>query len=243
MLPLRDNIPTRRFPVVTVGLIAANIAVWLLYQLPDLNRSVVDSGFFPCEVEGTCEAPGLGWQVDSITSMFMHGSWVHLIMNMLFLWIFGNNVEDAMGRAVFLVFYFLSGFAAIALQTFMTLQLGTPEDSIVPTVGASGAIAGVLGAYLVLFPHARVLTLVIFYLLVPLEIRALYFLVFWFVFQLWQAGFDLLAPTGIGTGGVAFFAHIGGFVFGLLTARIFTGRPPPLRRRRVRQPPWPRMER
>lgn len=148
-----------------------------------------------------------------------------------------------MGRAVFLVFYLLSGFAAIALQTFMTLQLGTPEDSIVPTVGASGAIAGVLGAYLVLFPHARVLTLVIFYLLVPLEIRALYFLVFWFVFQLWQAGFDLLAPTGIGTGGVAFFAHIGGFVFGVLTARLFAGLPPIRRRRPPRQPPWPRMER
>ena len=239
MIPLRDNNPTRHFPVVTVAFIAMNVAVWLFYQLPDLEGSVIRSGFFPCEVENACRAPGPGWQVDAVTSMFMHGSWIHIIGNMLFLWIFGNNVEDSMGRVRFVAFYLLSGFAATALQSFVTFQFGTAEDTVVPNVGASGAIAGVLGAYLLLFPHARVLTIILLFVIVPIEVPALFFLGGWFVFQLWQGGFDLFAPTGSGTGGVAFFAHIGGFVFGLLTIYLFAGRrPPPLRRR----PAWPRAE-
>jgi rhomboid family protein len=239
VLPLKDNIPTRRFPVVTVTLIAINAAVWLFYQLPDLERSVVDSGYFPCEPDGACDAPGPEWPVDAVTSIFMHGSWIHIIGNMLFLWIFGNNVEDTMGRVRFTVFYFSCGFAATALQTFVTLQFGVPEDAQIPNVGASGAIAGVLGAYFLLFPHARVLSFVILIIiLVPIELPAMVFLGIWFLFQLWQGGFDLLAPTGPGTGGVAFFAHIGGFVFGMLTVYLFTGGRPT--RRRV--PAWPRAE-
>jgi membrane associated rhomboid family serine protease len=159
--------------------------------------------------------------VTAFTSMFMHGSWLHIIGNMLFLWIFGNNVEDAMGRVRFLVFYLLSGLTAVAAQTVVTLALGTTAAAAVPSLGASGAVSGVLGAYLVLLPFARVLTL-IFVLL--LEVPAFLFLGVWFGFQLWEGGFSIVQPqTG---GGVAFFAHIGGFTFGVLTVRLFMVRPP-----------------
>ncbi len=221
MLPIRDNVPTRTFPVVTVTLIAVNVAVWLLYQLPNLDRSVHDLAFHPCEVNGSCQQIDKGWPLAAITSMFMHGSWLHLGGNMLFLWIFGNNVEDAMGRLRFLVFYFLGGIAATALQTFVTFHWGSPGDTMVPNLGASGAISAVLGAYLVLLPSASVLTLV-FYLLI--EIPAILFLGIWFLFQLWQGGYAVTHPES--GGGVAFFAHVGGFAFGLLTVRLFAVRDP-----------------
>jgi membrane associated rhomboid family serine protease len=221
VLPIRDNVPTRTFPVVTVTLIAVNVAVWLLYQLPNLDRSVHDLAFHPCEVNGSCQQIDKGWPLAAITSMFMHGSWLHLGGNMLFLWIFGNNVEDAMGRLRFLVFYFLGGIAATALQTFVTFHWGSPGDTMVPNLGASGAISAVLGAYLVLLPSASVLTLV-FYLLI--EIPAILFLGIWFVFQLWQGGYAVTHPES--GGGVAFFAHVGGFAFGLLTVRLFAVRDP-----------------
>jgi len=221
VLPIRDNVPTRTFPVVTVTLIAVNVAVWLLYQLPNLDRSVHDLAFHPCEVNGSCQQIDKGWPLAAITSMFMHGSWLHLGGNMLFLWIFGNNVEDAMGRLRFLVFYFLGGIAATALQTFVTFHWGSPGDTMVPNLGASGAISAVLGAYLVLLPSASVLTLV-FYLLI--EIPAILFLGIWFVFQLWQGGSAVTHPES--GGGVAFFAHVGGFAFGLLTVRLFAVRDP-----------------
>jgi membrane associated rhomboid family serine protease len=221
VLPIRDNVPTRTFPVVTVTLIAINVAVWLLYQLPNLDRSVHDLAFHPCEVNGSCQQIDKGWPLTAITSMFMHGSWLHLGGNMLFLWIFGNNVEDAMGRLRFLVFYFLGGIAATALQTFVTFHWGSPGDTMVPNLGASGAISAVLGAYLVLLPSASVLTLV-FYLLI--EIPAILFLGIWFVFQLWQGGYAVTHPES--GGGVAFFAHVGGFAFGLLTVRLFAVRDP-----------------
>lgn len=246
MLPLRDNIPTSRFPAVTVTLIVINVAVWLLYQLPNLDRSIVDSAFFPCSVQGcgfvdtaTGNPPGPPWPVDVLTSMFMHGSWLHIAGNMLFLWIFGNNVEDRLGRGTFVLFYLLGGLAATALQSWITLQFGNVADSIVPTVGASGAIAGVLGGYLLLYPRARVLTLI--FMFIPIEVPALFFLGGWFLFQLWQGGFDLLAPTGQGEGGVAFFAHVGGFLFGMLTVRLFATRGGPPGRRRP-EPAWPRSE-
>jgi membrane associated rhomboid family serine protease len=156
VIPLHDNVPTRSFPLVTLALIAVNAAVWLLYQVPDLDRSVVELGFFPCEVEGSCREHGEPWPVNAVTAMFLHGGWLHIIGNMLFLWIFGNNVEDAMGRLPFLVFYLLAGLAATALQAWVTLALGSPAAAEIPNVGASGAIAGVLGAYFVLFPFARV---------------------------------------------------------------------------------------
>jgi membrane associated rhomboid family serine protease len=239
VFPIKDNIPTRRFPVVTVTLIAINTAVWLFYQLPDLQRSVVDAGWVPCDYQGTCLAPGPGWQVDAFTSMFMHGSWIHIIGNMLFLWIFGNNVEDRMGRVPFAIFYLAAGLAATATQTVITLEYGAEEDAVIPNVGASGAIAGVLGAYFLLFPHARVLTFVVLIVVfLPIEVPAMAFLGVWFLFQLWQGGFDLFAPTGIGTGGVAFFAHIGGFVFGLLVGLFLRGGRPG----RPRTPAWPRAE-
>jgi membrane associated rhomboid family serine protease len=215
VLPLHDNIPTRRFPVVTVALIAANAAVWLLYQVPSLDRSVYDLGFIPCEVDGDCADQGFVWPINVFTSMFAHGSWMHILGNLLFLWIFGNNVEDALGRGRFLLFYVLAGIAAIGLQGIVTVAWGAPGDAEIPNVGASGAIAGVLGAYLVLFPFARVTTLVVVFLI---QIPAAFFLVWWFVFQLWYGGFSLVEPQS--GGGVAFFAHIGGFVFGLLTARV-----------------------
>jgi len=221
VLPIRDNVPTRTFPVVTVTLIAVNVAVWLLYQLPNLDRSVHDLAFHPCEVNGSCQQIDKGWPLAAITSMFMHGSWLHLGGNMLFLWIFGNNVEDAMGRLRFLVFYFLGGIAATTLQTFVTFHWGSPGDTMVPNLGASGAISAVLGAYLVLLPSASVLTLV-FYLLI--EIPAILFLGIWFVFQLWQGGYAVTHPES--GGGVAFFAHVGGFAFGLLTVRLFAVRDP-----------------
>jgi rhomboid family protein len=226
VLPLRDNVPTRRFPVVTVALIAANFAVWILYELPNLNRSVLDSGYFPCEPVNECVAPGNPWWVDAFTSMFMHGGWEHILGNMLFLWIFGNNVEDTMGRARFLVFYVLGGLAATASQSFVTLQFGAAADARIPNVGASGAIAAVLAAYLVLFPGGRVLTWVIPFFF--FELPALVFLGLWFVMQLFLGSQSFVQPES--GGGVAFFAHIGGFVFGLLLVRLFTaGRPKPVR--------------
>ena len=224
MFPLKDNVPTRSFPIVTVVLIAANFAVWILYQLPNLNRSVTELAYQPCEVVSSCPpgaAVGEGWEVTAFTSMFMHGSWLHIIGNMLFLWIFGNNVEDAMGRVRFLIFYLLSGLAATAVQTFVTLAAGTDAAAAVPNLGASGAVSGVLGAYLVLLPRASVLTLLLYFLV---EVPAFLFLGFWFGFQIWEGGFSLIEPQA--GGGVAFFAHIGGFAFGALTVRLFMIRPP-----------------
>ena len=214
MIPLYDNVPTRRFPFVTVALIAVNGAVWLLYQVPQLEESVYEIGFIPCEADGSCDGVGLSWPLNVLTSMFAHGSWTHIIGNMLFLWVFGNNVEDALGRVRYLVFYLAAGVAATGAQTAATLWFGTAEDSTIPNVGASGAIAGVLGAYLLLYPLARVVTLVFVFFV---EIPAMFFLVIWFVFQLWLGGFSLVEPQS--GGGVAFFAHIGGFVFGALAIR------------------------
>jgi membrane associated rhomboid family serine protease len=251
VIPLKDNIPTRRFPVVTVTLIGLNVAVWLFYQLPQLEQSVYEAGWIPCTFQDSCpsrlasflETNGPPWPADLLTSMFMHGGWIHIAGNMLFLWIFGNNVEDSMGRARFVAFYLLAGLAATVLQTFVTFQLGAPEDSYIPNVGASGAIAGVLGAYFLTFPHARVLTFVtLVFVFIPFEIPALFFLGFWFLFQLWQGGFDLFAPSS--GGGVAFFAHIGGFVFGTLAVWVFRRNPPARGTfRRRREPAWPRSER
>ena len=220
MLPLKDNVPTRRFPIVTIALIVANFAIWVFYELPHLQRSVDQLAFRLCEVEHTCRTIGQGWEITAVTSMFMHGSWLHILGNMLFLWIFGNNVEDAMGRVKFLIFYFLAGFAALALQSAITLGTGTAQDAATPFLGASGAISGVLGAYFVLLPRAGVLTLLFFFL--PIVVPAWVFLVIWFGFQLISSSASLQHPES--GGGVAFFAHIGGFVFGLLTVRLFKSR-------------------
>jgi membrane associated rhomboid family serine protease len=229
VLPLKDNVPTRSFPLITALLIAANAAVWIFYQLPDLQGSVLELAYQPCDVTNTCPpgtATGEDWEVTAVTAMFMHGGWLHLLGNMLFLWIFGNNVEDAMGKVRFLVFYFLAGFAATARQTIVTLSTASGVDTAVPNLGASGAVSGVLGAYLVLLPTARVLTIVVFFLI---EVPAFLFLGFWFLFQLWSGGVAVTHPEA--EGGVAFFAHIGGFAFGLVTVGLFAAGGRPLRPR------------
>jgi membrane associated rhomboid family serine protease len=154
--------------------------------------------------------------------MFLHASWLHILGNMLFLWIFGNNVEDAMGRIRFLVFYLAAGYAAALTQTFVTIEFSGTHAASVPNVGASGAIAGVLGAYLVLLPHARVVTLLFGF--IPVPVSATLFLGFWFLFQLWQGGFSITHPDQ--GGGVAFAAHVGGFIFGALTVKLFQVRAP-----------------
>ena len=186
-------------------------------------------GYYPCTFQGPCvpvdpSVPAGGdltWWEGAFTSMFMHASWSHIIGNMLFLWIFGNNVEDALGRVRFLFWYLAAGLAATAVQTFVTLQFGTLEEASIPNIGASGAVSGVLGAYLILLPTAKVLTL-FFWILV--EVPALVYLGIWFVFQLWSGSYSVLEPEA--GGGVAFFAHVGGFVFGVLTVRLIARQQP-----------------
>jgi membrane associated rhomboid family serine protease len=218
MLPLSDGIQARRFPVVNVTLIAANFAVFLLYELPNLNAAVYHASFYPCSVDNACRAPE-AWGISWITAMFLHAGWDHILGNMLFLAIFGKNVEDAYGSLRYLVFYFAGGFAAIMTQTAMTLLFGTPADGRVPTLGASGAIAAVLGAYFLLYPASRVRTWIfpIFFVRIP----AWVFLGLWFLYQLIEANFGLFSTTANG-GGTAFFAHVGGFLFGLGATWLLT---------------------
>ena len=227
MIPLRDNAPTRTFPVVTAALIAANVLVYFLVEHGGFQAAegpVVRWSFQPCEIDGSCTQIGESWPVDLVSSMFMHADLLHIGGNMLFLWIFGNNVEDAMGKVRFLVFYLLSGLAATGLQTVVTLSSGTDVAAAIPNLGASGAISGVLGAYLLLLPTARVRVLVFLFLILFWELPAFIFLGFWFLFQLWEGGFSLVHPEA--GGGVAFFAHVGGFVFGLATVYLFRVRRP-----------------
>src|SRR5262252_1580288 len=183
MLPLSDGIPTRRVPIVNISLIAANFAVWIFYELPHLQRSVFHASFYPCSVNGSCHAPE-SWGVSWITSMFLHGSWDHILGNMLFLAVFGKNVEDAFGSIRYLVFYFAGGFAAMMTQTALTLLVGTAQDARVPELGASGAV---LGAYFVLYPDSRVRTWIFPVFLV--RIPAWIFLGAWFLYQLIEASF------------------------------------------------------
>ena len=214
MLPLSDGLPARRFPVVNVALIAANVAVWVFYELPDLGGAVAQASFYPCDVDGTCAAP-LPGPISWLTAMFMHASWGHLLGNMLFLVIFGKNVEDAFGHLRYLAFYVAGGFAATALQTAMTLGFASEADARVPLLGASGAISAVLGAFLVLYPYARIKTLVlVFFVRIP----AWAYLGGWFLYQLHEAH-DALFTASAEADGVAFFAHIGGFVFGWVLVR------------------------
>jgi membrane associated rhomboid family serine protease len=224
MLPLFDNVPVRRFSIVTYALIGANLAV-VLWELGSRGSRVDHYAFYPCAVSGPCRGPAidhLAWPEGAFTGMFLHASWVHVLGNMLFLWIFGNNVEDVMGRVRFLVFYLAAGLAAALAQAWVTLHFSGVDAASVPTVGASGAIAGVLGAYFVLLPHARVVTLLFGFL--PIPISAMFFLGFWFVFQLWQGGFSVTQPDA--SGGVAFAAHVGGFLFGVVAVKAFQVRAP-----------------
>src|ERR1700747_2284847 len=227
MLPLRDSVPGRTTPYVTVGLIVVNFIVcfWELHT-PGVDVHVFRDGFYPCSVEAPCHLPpgfhALPWWEGVFTGMFMHASWQHILGNMLFLWIFGNNVEDALGRVRFLVWYLAAGIAAMAAQTAVTLAAGTTQDASIPNIGASGAIAGVLGAYFLLLPRAKVLTVIFFGIILIREIPAFWFLLVWIGLQIWSGGLTFLQPQA--GGGVAFFAHIGGFAFGMATILLLARR-------------------
>ncbi|MHB8792044.1 MAG: rhomboid family intramembrane serine protease [Thermoleophilia bacterium] len=219
MLPFKDNIPTERFPLITVVLIAINIAVFF-YELTlgtggQLDRFLTEYGMTPYEItHGVSLVPrGLPVYITLITSMFLHGGWLHIGGNMLYLWIFGNNVEDSMGRFRFVVFYLGCGILA------SLAQIAIDPASDIPNVGASGAIAGVLGGYLLLYPRAKVMSLVFLVVFITVvELPAVFVLLFWFLFQLFYG----LSELGSATGGVAYFAHIGGFIAGLLAIKLFT---------------------
>ncbi|MEX2183933.1 MAG: rhomboid family intramembrane serine protease [Chloroflexota bacterium] len=234
MIPLRDANPTHRTAIVTIGLIAACFVVfaWQLGLLASggeegLGVFIRTWGVVPVEVVGAWESGDVvsGATAGLISSQFLHGGWLHLLGNMLYLWIFGNNIEDRLGRLLFIVFYLAGGIAAALAQ------IAIDPTSDVPMIGASGAIAAILGAYLVLYPRARITSLVFlgfFYQLI--DVPALLVLAFWFVLQL----IDGLASLGVSSsgGGVAFFAHIGGFVFGAAVALVLrsSGRAGPARR-------------
>jgi membrane associated rhomboid family serine protease len=223
MLPLRDSVPGRTVPYVTVGLIVANFVVWFWeLRQPGVNVHVFRDGFYPCALHGPCRLPhgfhALPWYEGVFTGMFMHASWEHILGNMLFLWIFGNNVEDALGHVGYLVWYLVAGVAAMAVQSFVTLEFAGVRDASIPNIGASGAIAGVLGAYFILLPRAKVLTLIFIGIIFIREIPAVWFLGIWIALQIWTGGLALLHPQA--GGGVAFFAHIGGFAFGVATGLV-----------------------
>ncbi len=218
MIPLYDDNPTRRFPVVTIALILANAAVFA-FELTLPAHGITTDGFFyrlgmiPYEIVHQVDIPPrdlVPWELTPLTAMFIHGGWLHIIFNMLFLWIFGNNVEDAMGRLRFFVFYMVCGLVAALAQAVVS------AGSTAPTIGASGAIAGVLGAYIVLYPRARVLTLAF---IIVLWVPAWLLLGFWFGLQF------LSGVAAIGaTGGIAYAAHVGGFLAGVVLVFVFTGR-------------------
>jgi membrane associated rhomboid family serine protease len=224
VIPIRDTIPSRTAPIVTVSLIILNAIVFLHEAAlgPYLDRFVMAYGLVPARLvfwDGDPLDPARFLPL--ITSMFWHGGWLHLLGNMLYLWIFGDNVEDKLGHFRFLLFYLLAGIVASLAQVMLN------PASLLPTIGASGAIAGVLGAYLVSYPRARVLTLVpIFFLPWFVEIPAVIYLVFWFVLQLLEGVWQLGVPAE--TGGVAVWAHIGGFIAGVALVKLMepSRRPP-----------------
>jgi membrane associated rhomboid family serine protease len=234
VFPYHDENQTQRAPYVTWTLIGLNVLAWLFLQgagtSPALPASVCNLGLIAGELTGNVP-PGTGFEMGEglvcvtdpgrqashlLTSMFLHGSWLHLLGNMWFLYLFGNNVEDSMGRPRFLVFYVVSGLAAALLQ------VGLDPGSVLPMVGASGAISGVMGGYLVLYPRVRVFALVpIGFFLMSMALPAWTMLIYWFVIQL-LGGVTIVA--GAKGGGVAFWAHVGGFVAGLVLVTLFARR-------------------
>jgi len=228
MLPLKDDNPTSTFPFVTLSIIAANILVFL-YQLslgPELKAFIFKMGLVPYEITHFIDlepASSFPLAFNFISSMFMHGGFVHIIGNLWFLWIFGDNIEDRLGHFKFLLFYLLCGF--IATLTHVLFNFNSP----VPVIGASGAISGVMGAYLLLFPTARVYTLFIFfYFIRVIPIPALIVIGFWIIIQILQGVQTIGLPE---LTGVAWFAHIGGFAAGVLLIYLFGGRRRRLTRR------------
>ena len=231
MFPYRDDNPTLATPVVTLAIIAVNVVVWLAVQgggvEPGLGRSVCELGLIPGELLGRVPqgtlvplGPNLACEVGApaphkvLTSMFLHGSWFHLLGNMWFLWVFGNNVEDAMGHGRFVAFYLLCGVVAAGAQV-----VADPR-SVIPMVGASGAISGIMGAYLILYPKVRVHVLIFLgFFITTVAVPAYLMLVFWAFLQL-VGSVPQLAGGG-GGGGVAFVAHLGGFVAGVALIKLF----------------------
>jgi membrane associated rhomboid family serine protease len=248
MIPLRDANPTRRLPILTLGFIAANVAVFFLWQ-PSFGTQGEQEAFYFCQAEipyevthqtnlaeggadarraideefgsgaGSVlqplvqqECPGKSWLASIFVAMFLHGSVLHIGGNMLFLWVFGNNVEDRLGYLVFPLFYVLGGLAAAGLS------IAFDPSSTIPNLGASGAIGAVLGAYAVIFPHARVTTLVIFVFVTVMQVRAVFVLGAWFLLQVFSGVGQLGTEVN---GGVAYWAHVGGFAFGALVAWLF----------------------
>jgi membrane associated rhomboid family serine protease len=218
LIPLKDENPTEITPYFTVIFLLANVLVWTLVQgageMNALVASVNAYGVVPCQITGECPAQGLTWS-SVLTSMFMHGSWEHLIGNMIFLWVFGNNIEDSMGHLRFIAFYLICGIAAAGAHILLA------PASPVPAVGASGAISAIMGAYVVLYPNVRVYTWFPPIFLFP--IRAFFLLGYWFLIQL-AMGVVTAGPEMGEEGGVAVWAHVGGFAAGLLLIKVFEKR-------------------
>jgi len=225
MIPLKDDNPTRTVPFVTYGIIFACVAVflWEVSLGERAEAAIYAFGLVPDVLMGHAHLPHRlalvpPW-LTVFTSMFLHGGWTHLLGNMLYLYVFGNHVERSMGHARYLAFYFAGGFVATMAQTLMTLAFGSAAEARVPNLGASGAIAAVLGAYFVLYPKSTVRGLVVIF---PVQLSAWFFLGAWFLYQLIEANFGIFGSAANG-GGVAFFAHVGGFVFGAIVAWLLTG--------------------
>jgi len=232
MIPLKDTIPSKTYPFVNFLLIGANFSFFFieLMQGPSLNNFIQQYGIIPSHLKLSYN-PDMGF-VDFVyfkyfpfvSSLFLHGGWFHLLGNMLFLWIFGDNVEDRLGHFRYLVFYLLSGIAASIGHILVN------PDSTIPTIGASGAIAGVLGAYVLLYPLARVKTLIFIFIIIDIiELPAVIFIFLWFGMQLFNGLGSIMASQD--DGGVAWFAHIGGFVAGIVLVNIFK------KRKKEKRPP------
>jgi membrane associated rhomboid family serine protease len=216
VIPIADENPTEITPLVTIAFIALNVVSWMLLQgggNPDaLEASVFNYGVVPCRITGACPIDAGPGFTSVFTSMFMHGSWEHLLGNMVFLWVFGNNIEDSMGHVRFAAFYLICGVVAAAAHIFLS------PTSSVPAVGASGAISGVMGGYILLYPNVRVRTWIPPFFFVSL--RAFVLLGYWFVIQL-MMGMVTVGPEAGEQGGVAVWAHVGGFVAGLVLIKLF----------------------
>jgi membrane associated rhomboid family serine protease len=225
MFPIQDSVPSRSVPVVTRGLILINVVVFF-FELSLSRESIIQLfylfGVVPARFTDPEWAASIGFPIGSywslLTHQFLHGGWLHIVANMWTLWIFGDNVEDRMGPLRFIIFYLVCGVLAALTQVLVT------PDATIPSVGASGAIAGVLGAYLLFFPTARLIVLIpILFFPFFFELPAVIFLVLWFLIQLFSGTAMLASPQQVG--GIAFWAHIGGFIAGMLLCRFFVRRP------------------
>ena len=218
MIPIRDRNPSGTFPIVTVSIIVLNVLVFF-YELslgPRLDSLVFQFGVVPIKIIYSSEIPGstiINTYFPFLSYMFLHGGFIHLIGNMWYLWIFGDNIEDRLGRIRFIIFYLICGIGSAIVHVYFNSQSG------VPCVGASGAIAGVLGAYMVTFPRARILVILPLFIVWPmLELPAIFVLGFWFLIQFFSGAASISSTGG---GGVAWWAHIGGFVLGIILIKIF----------------------